>query len=109
MGNVAYKNKTDFKVAITKLTRYEISSKHGYIILEVEQGTRRGVIYGPFINWNNWRENFERVLILEVTAVAREIGCEIISTGTKPEAKMQEIYRSLGFAEMSNGTFFAEL
>ncbi len=48
-------------------------------------------------------------MILEVTAVAREIGCEIISTGANPEAKLQEVYRSLGFAEMSNGTFFAEL
>ncbi len=51
MNNVAYKNKTDFQVTTTKLTRHEISSKHGYIILEVEQGTRRGIIYGPFINW----------------------------------------------------------
>ncbi len=93
----------------TKLTRYEISSKHGYIILEVEQGTRRGVIHGPFINWSNWRENFERVLILEATVVARDIGCEAVSTGSVPELRVQEIYKSLGFSEMSNGTFFAEL
>lgn len=109
MGNVAYKNKTDFQVTATKLMRYEISSKHGYIILEVEQGTRRGVIYGPFINWSNWRENFERVLILEATVVARDIGCETVSTGSVPELRVQEICKSLGFSEMSNGTFLAEL